>query len=92
MHKRLQVLLNEDEYKEYQEIARSSGTTLSEWVRQALRRAMRDQLDIDAKLEAIANASRHAYPTANIEDMLREIEKGRSPDEPLTSSPLMGED
>ena len=77
MPKRLQVLLNEDEYKEYQEIARSSGTTLSEWVRQALRRAMGDQLSIDAKLQAISKASRHTYPTADIEDMLREIDAGR---------------
>jgi len=78
MSKCLQVLLDEEEYKEYQRIARKQGMSLAEWVRQALRRARSDHPDsVDAKLRAIAEASRHSYPTADIEDMLREIDSGR---------------
>ena len=34
-------------------------------------------LRIEAKLRAIYEASRHEFPAANIEDMLREIDEGR---------------
>ena len=37
---------------------------------------------IRAKLRAIAEASRHNFPTADIEVMLEEIERGRGLDEP----------
>ncbi|MGB5880236.1 MAG: antitoxin, partial [Thermoanaerobaculia bacterium] len=36
MSKRLQVLLDEEEFAELQEIARQNRMTLSEWVRQTL--------------------------------------------------------
>lgn len=77
MPKRLEVLLGEDEYKECQRIARSQGLTLSEWVRQSLKLAMRDDMVVDAKLRAIEEASRRSFPSGDIEDMLREIEAGR---------------
>ena len=78
MVKRLQVLLDEDEYREIQGVARRQRMTLAEWVRQALRRAMGDQPGtVDAKLRAIADASRHSHPTADIEVMLQEIDAGR---------------
>ena len=32
---------------------------------------------VERKLRAIAEASRHEFPTADIEDMLREIDAGR---------------
>ena len=75
MSKRLQVLIVEDEYLEIQEAARRRRMTVSEWVRRALRKAMDDQPGTaEAKLRAIADASRHSYPTADIEAMLSEIE------------------
>ncbi len=75
MSKRLQVLIVEDEYLEFQEAARRRRMTVSEWVRRALRKAMDDQPGTaEAKLRAIADASRHSYPTADIEAMLSEIE------------------
>ncbi len=78
MAKRLQVLLDEEEYSEFQAVARGQRMTLAEWVRQALRKAKDDQpATIEAKLRAIADASRHEFPTADIELMLREIESGR---------------
>ena len=78
MPKRLQVLLDEEEYEEIRDIARRHRMTLAEWVRQALRRARSDHPgSVDAKLRVIAVASRCAFPTGDIEDMLREIEAGR---------------
>ena len=52
--------------------------TVAEWVRQALRKARGDQPGTaEAKLRVIADASRHDFPTADIEVMLQEIEAGR---------------
>ena len=73
MSKRLQVLIVEDEYLEIQEAARRRRMTVSEWIRRALRKAMDDQPGTaEAKLRAIADASRHSFPTADIETMLGE--------------------
>ena len=78
MVKGLQVRMDEDEYLEIQAIARRRRMTVSEWIRQALRKAMDDQPGTTkAKLRAIAGASRHSFPTADIETMLGEIETGR---------------
>lgn len=78
MSKRLQVLFDEEEYREIQGVAHSQKMTVAEWVRQALRKARGDHPGtIDAKLRAIADASRHEFPTADIEVMLQEIESGR---------------
>lgn len=78
MVKRLQVLLEEEEYREIQGVARRQRLTLAEWVRQALRQARSDHPGtVDAKLRVIADASRHAFPTADIEVMLREIDAGQ---------------
>ena len=81
MSKRLQVLLEEEEYIEIRGIARRQRVTLAEWVRQALRKAAVDQPGTaDVKLRAIVDASRHQFPTADIDVMLQEIDHGyRSP-------------
>lgn len=78
MRKRLQVLLDEDEYLEIRGVASRQRVTVAEWVRQALRKARDDDPGtIDAKLRAIADTSRHQFPTADIDVMLREIEQGQ---------------
>ncbi len=78
MSKRLQVLLDEEEYSEIQAVARRQRMTLAEWVRQALRKAKADDpATVETKLRAIADASGHEFPTADIEIMLQEIESGR---------------
>ena len=78
MSKRLQVLVDEREKQEIQVAARSQRMTVVEWVRQALRKARDDQPgSIDFKLRAIADASGHEFPTADIEVMLQEIDSGR---------------
>jgi len=52
--------------------------TVAEWVRQALRRARRDEPSGDPKrkLSAVREAARGTYPTADIGRMLAEIEGG----------------
>ena len=78
MSKRLQVLLDEKEYLEIQGVARRHRMTVAEWVRRALRKARRDPSGtVEFKLRAIAKASRHEFPTADIDVMLREIEDGQ---------------
>lgn len=78
MSKRLQVLVDDEEYREIQGVARRQRLTVAEWVRQALRRAREDDPGtVEAKLRIIAEASRHEFPTADIDVMLDEIDRGR---------------
>jgi hypothetical protein len=78
MSKRLQVLLPDTDYKEIRRMARSRHMTIAEWVRQALVRARRHEPlgDVRKKLEVIRAAARNNFPTADIGDMLAEIESG----------------
>jgi hypothetical protein len=80
MAKRLQVILQDPEYREIQRMARSRHMSLAEWVRQALERARRHEPlgAVEKKLEAIRSAARHESPTADIDTMLAEIERGYS--------------
>jgi hypothetical protein len=78
MAKRLQVILQDPEYREIQRVARSRRMSIAEWVRQALAVARRQEPlgNVSQKLEAIRAASRHSFPTADIDTMLAEIEAG----------------
>ena len=78
MSKRLQVLFGEAEYREIQQIARRQHMTVAEWVRQALRSARRQEplKDADKKLQVVRGATRHNFPTADIGQILAEIELG----------------
>jgi len=64
--------------REIQRAARSHRMTVAEWVRQALRAARRHEPlgDLEKKRAAIRSACRHRFPTADIEQMLAEIESG----------------
>ena len=78
MSKRLQVLLDADELKEIQKLARGQRMTTAEWVRQALRATRRaaPRGDAKKKLDAVRAATRHRFPTADIDQMLEQIERG----------------
>ena len=82
MSKRLQVILEDGEMRELQRVARAARMTVAEWVRQALRAARRQApgSDVRKKLETVRVAARHAYPTADIGDMLAQIERGYTTD------------
>lgn len=78
MSKRLQVLLPDAEWRRLQRFARSQGLTLSDWVRRTLRHEVdhRSTGNPQEKLAAVRVAATHRFPTADIEDMLAEIESG----------------
>lgn len=78
MAKRLQVILQDPDYREIQRMARSRHMSIAEWVRQALDRARRREpaSNTGKKLDVIRAAVRHAYPTGDIDTILREIESG----------------
>ncbi len=63
---------------EIRRVAARHGATVSEWVRDALRRARRDEAtgDVVQKLAAVRLAAQHRFPTADIEDMLAQTERG----------------
>ena len=78
MAKRLQVILQDPEYREIQRAARSQHMSLAEWVRRALQLARRQEPDgsVSKKLEVVRLATQHEYPTAEIDQMLEQIEGG----------------
>jgi hypothetical protein len=78
MSKRLQVLLDDAEWRELREAAGRQGLTVSEWVRRTLREAHQQEStgDVDAKLRAVRQAVGFEFPTADIDQMLDEIERG----------------
>jgi hypothetical protein len=84
MSKRLQVLLEEDESREIREAAAREGIPVSEWVRRALREARRREprSDLDEKVRAIRTAARYDFPTADIHEMLEQIEGGYAAESP----------
>jgi uncharacterized sporulation protein YeaH/YhbH (DUF444 family) len=79
MAKRLQVILQDPEYRQIQRAARSRHMSIAEWVRQALANARRREPlgDVEKKLRAIRAAAAHQVgPAVDIETMLAEIERG----------------
>lgn len=78
MSKRLQVAIEDAEYREMQRAARRAGLTMSQWVREALSAMRRRQPagDTGKKLSAVREATRHSYATGDIDQMLAEIESG----------------
>jgi hypothetical protein len=59
-------------------MARRRHISLTDWVRQALELARRREPlgDTGKKLEVIRAAAQHDYPTADIDKMLAEFERG----------------
>jgi hypothetical protein len=78
MAKRLQVILQDKDYREIQSAARARHMTMAEWVRQALAHARRREPvgDVEKKLAMIRSAANYNFPAADIDDMLEEIERG----------------
>lgn len=76
--KRLQVLLTDAEMSHIQRLAKRECLTVGEWVGQALRdaRATRPVIDPETKLKAVLRATEYSFPTADLEQMLSEIQTG----------------
>jgi len=78
MAKRLQVIVQDPEYRDIQRAARLRRMSIAEWVRQALVQALRREpsREVASKLEVIRAAARMDFPTGDVEPMLEEIERG----------------
>jgi hypothetical protein len=78
MAKRLQVIVQDPEYRDIQRAARLRRMSIAEWVRQALVQARKREpsREVASKLEVIRAAARMEFPTADIDRMLEEIERG----------------
>ena len=83
MSKRLQVLLEQADLRAIRRLARREGSTVADWVRRAIRTARQAEGTAGAgrKLDALRAALRHSFPTADIDQMLAEIERGHAGDE-----------
>jgi hypothetical protein len=78
MAKRLQVILQDPQFRDIQRAARARRLSIAEWVRQALDLARRREPSesLDKKLAAIRTAAKHEFPVGDIDRMLAEIEQG----------------
>jgi hypothetical protein len=78
MSKRLQVLLPEPEMAEIQKLAKRERVTVGEWVRRALREARlnRSPAEPKSRLESLREAAKYSFPTADIDQMLAEVDRG----------------
>lgn len=78
MSKRLQVLLPDPEMSDIRRLAKREHLTVGEWVRRALReaRVSRPVNDPETKLKAVRRGAQYSFPTADMEQMLSEIERG----------------
>jgi len=78
MSKRLQVLVDEKDYREIGRLARQRKVSVAEWVRNALSAARREEpgTDANAKLKSIRASARNGFPTADMDQMLAEISRG----------------
>jgi len=72
------VLLPDQEMSDIQRLAKRERLTVGEWVRRTLRdaRASRPAIEPETKLKAVRQGAKYSFPTADIEQMLSEIEQG----------------
>ena len=79
MSKRLQVLMDEAELRDIQLVAGAQHMTVSEWIRQALRKQRREQpgAETEKKIRCVREAAACSYPSADIGEMLEDIRRGR---------------
>lgn len=75
---RLQVLLPDAEMEEIRQSAERENLSVGEWVRRSLREARetKPRKSPASKLAAIRRAVDYNLPTADIDQMLAEIERG----------------
>ena len=74
----LRIPLNAEEHEALKALASRLGEPVEEWARRVLLKAKAEQSHtVESKLKAIAKASNHDFPSADIEEMLADIEAGR---------------
>ncbi len=72
------MLIDDKEFAAIRQVAAERHQTVSEWVREALRtvRSVYPTGDAGRKIQAVREAATHSYPTADIEQMLQQVESG----------------
>jgi hypothetical protein len=78
MSHRLQVLIPPELDAQLQKAAQRNRMSKGEWVRRALQEALRRSRKSKASSDPVARLASLNAPTAEIEQMLAEIESGRS--------------
>ncbi len=76
----MQIVLPDDEYRAVQDAAERLGVPMARLVRDSLRRTLAEEAEADPR-ERIANVLRFARfsgPTGEIDQILDEVEQGRS--------------
>ena len=79
MTKRLQVLLDDDELREIQALAKRRRQTTATFVREALRaaRSAAEYRPVESRIRAIREAAAtYSFPAGDIETIKSEIERG----------------
>jgi len=82
MSKRLQVLLSDQDYSFIEKQAKRAQMAIGEWVRQTLRKVGR-QTSVRAPEEKLASLKKviaHSFPTADIDQILKDIDSGLNSD------------
>lgn len=77
MGHRLQIILKTQEYLQVQRAARRAGTSMSHWVRDVIRCRLAKQSQSKDK-DPVERLRDLNLPAPPIEQMLKEIERGRS--------------
>jgi hypothetical protein len=72
------VLIPDQEMSDIRRLAKRERLTVGEWVRRTLREARmnRPVIEPEVKLKAVRRAVTYSFPTADVEQMLNEIERG----------------
>lgn len=80
MSRRLQVLLPENDYAELIRMTKKIKITVAEWVRNVIRKGIQENKPISSekKISNILKYAKYQGPTASIEQILKEIEKGKN--------------
>jgi hypothetical protein len=84
MSQRLELILDDSELEDIQRIARERQMSAAEWARRALREVRHrvPSKSPEEKLNALRRAAEHSFPTADIDQMLQEIEQGYGSEPP----------
>ena len=79
MSKRLQIVLPDDEYVAVERAARRRSKPISQLVRESLRRTVAEpeEMSPDERIAAILRFARFSGPSADIDEILADIERGR---------------
>jgi post-segregation antitoxin (ccd killing protein) len=79
MSKRLQILLSDKDHTLLRVAAKKRGLDVSKFVRLAIYRELEQNADgLDQRMNRLMRLASHEGPTGNIEQILSEIEQGKS--------------